>query len=166
MNKTRKVRKAPVESATSMPEGTQKRNWVIKKTATGVPRWVPKASVELNGFRLLTVDYLAKNIGKPVILYCREYKDMWPKKSAWSKPEDSTYITFKFVANGDAIKGKTKVKGWLRTQKPAIQKGSHFYVDGPLYERNEYIANGLQVDSAEGKIVSPDLLDTETFVKV
>ena len=72
-NNTRKIkgRKAPEESATSLPEGTMKEGWVIKKASNGVPRWVLKNSVELNGFRLFTTDIAAKNIGKPLILYLR-----------------------------------------------------------------------------------------------
>ena len=69
MGKTRKVRKAPIESATSLPEGTIKGKWVIKKVTGGSQRWMPITSVELNGFRLFTTDYAAKHIGKPIILY-------------------------------------------------------------------------------------------------
>jgi len=165
MNKTRKVRKSPSESATSLPEGTMKQGWVIKKASNGVPRWVPNTSVELNGFRLFTTDYAAKHIGKKLKLYTREFKDTWPKKSAWSKPEDSTYQIFTFVPNGDAIKEKTKIEGWLKTQKPAIKKDSHFYLDGPVYLGTQYLADGLPVDSRGGKIVSYNLLNTETFVR-
>jgi len=170
MAKTRKLRKAPDESATSLPEGTMKSGWVIKKASNGVPRWMPSSSVELNGFRLFTTDYAAKHIGKPIILYTREYKDIWPKKNAWTKPEDSTYVKLKFVGNGHAIKGSTKVLDWLKTQKPEIKKGTRFSIDGPVYQctskGDDYLADGLQVDSSNGKIISTDLLGTEVFVKV
>ena len=170
MNRTRKVRKSPVESATSMPEGTMLRGWVIKKASNGVPRWVPVTSASLNGFQLMTVDYAAKHIGKPITLYCREYKGVWPKKNAWDNPEDSTYIKLKFVPNGDGIKGKTRIPGWLKSRTPAIKKGMRFIVDGPTYECHtskcdEYLADGLQVDSAEGKIASIDLMGTEVYVR-
>ena len=170
MGKTRKVRKAPVESATSLPEGTIKGSWVIKKASNGVPRWMPASSVELNGFRLFTVDLAAKQIGKPVTLFCREYKEKWPSKNAWSKPADSTYMKYTFVPNGDALKGKTRIPGWLRTRTPAVQKGTHFYLDGPLYEgpvnKANYLADSIPVNSGDGKVVSVDLMGTETFVKV
>jgi len=170
MAKTRKARKAPVESATSLPEGTIKGSWVIKKATNGVPRWMPTSSTELNGFRLFTVDHAAKHIGKPIMLFCREYKETWPSKNAWSKPSDSTYMKYAFVPNGDALKGKTKIPGWLRSRTPAIQKGSHFYLDGALYEgavrEANYLANGVPVNSGDGKVVSVDLMGTDTFVKV
>lgn len=169
-NATRK-RKAPAESATAFPEGTIRGNWVIKKASNGVPRWMINTSVELNGFRLFTVDYATAHVGKPIRLYCREYKDKWPSKNAWAKPEDSTYTQYLFVPNGDAVKGKTKQEGWLRSRNPAIKPGSHFLLDGPVYECkgkrcDEYLANGTQVDSLFGKLVSVDLMGTETFVKV
>ena len=86
-NAKNKTRKAPIESATSLPEGTIKGSWVIKKASNGVPRWMKDVSVELNGFRRLTVDCISD---KPIMLYVREYGDMWPKKNAWTKPENET----------------------------------------------------------------------------
>lgn len=172
-NKTRKVkeRKAPEESATSLPEGTMKAGWVIKKSSNGVPRWMPKKSVELNGFRLFTTDFAAKNIGKSLILYLREYQDMWPKKNAWTTSKDSSYYKYKFIPNGDGIKGKTKIENWLKTQKPEIKKGDHFYIDGPVYECiknncNNHFSDSLQVDSTGGQFVSSNLMNTEIFVKI
>ena len=165
MGKTRKVRKAPIESATSLPEGTIKGKWVIKKVTGGSQRWMPVTSTELNGFRLFTTDYAAKHIGKPIILYTREYKEVWPSKTAWSKPTDSTYTKLTFVPNGDAIKGKTRITNWLKTKTPAIKKGDRFVLDGPLYEGKEYLADGVQVDSSDGKMLSTNLMGTEVFVK-
>jgi len=161
MTKTRKARKSPIESATSLPEGTIKKGWVIKKASNGVPRWIPDTSVELNGFKLFTVDYAAKHIGESITLYCREYDDMWPKRNAWSKTE-GTYYKLKFVPDGDATKEKTKIEGWLKTQKPAIKKGSHFYINGPVSDG----LNGVQVNSRNGKTLSVDFMNTEVFVKV
>jgi len=167
MGKTRKVgqRKAPSESATSAPEGTMKAGYVIKKASNGVPRWMPQTSVELNGFRLFTTDIAVKYIGKPIILYTREYNDVWPTKTSLSS--DSTHVKFKFIPNGDAIKGKTRIEGWLKTQKPEVKKGDRFTVDGLLYESNKLFAEGgLQLDSSGGKLLSTDLLGTEVFVKL
>jgi hypothetical protein len=170
MNKTRKVRKAPAESATSFPEGTMKAGWVIKKASNGVPRWMPVISAELNGFQLFTVDYAAKHIGKPIMLFTREHGGMWPKKNGWSKPENPTYQRMKFVPNGDALKGATRLEGWLKTQKPAVKRGSVFNIDGPLYECSKskcdmHLVDGIQVDSIGGKLVSPNFMNTEVFVR-
>jgi hypothetical protein len=172
-NKTVRRRKAPTESATSLPEGTMKDGFVIKKASNGVPRWVPETSAELNGFRLFTTDYAAKNIGNPIMLYCREYQSEWPTKTAWAtRKTAATYTLMKFVPNGDAIKEKTRILGWLKTQKPAIVPGTHFYVDGAVYEYNSktrewifFVDGGLQVDSKGGKLLSLNLMNTEVFVK-
>ncbi len=163
-----KTRKAPVESATSFPEGTIKGSWVIKRASNGVPRWVPDVSTELNGFRRLTVDYCAKHIGKPITIYVREYKDMWPKKNAWTKPSDATYWTAKFVPNGDAVSGKTKIYGWLKSRKPEIKKGAHFYLDGPviMVPSDDPLPDGVQVDSNGKKLMSLNFMNQELFVKV
>lgn len=161
---TNKTRKAPVESATSLPEGTIKGSWVIKRAKNGVPRWAPDVSVELNGFRILTVDYAAKHIGKPITLYVREYKEMWPMANAWSKPSDATYWTATFTPSGDAVSGKTKIDGWLKSRKPEIKKGVHFYVDGPVI--SEYtLPDGVQVDSNGKKLMSLNFMNQEVFVK-
>ena len=71
----------------------------------------------------------------------------------------------------NAMKGKTKIEGWLKTQKPPIKKGNNFYVDGPLYECHnnkcdDHLADGIQVDSNNGKILSTNFLSEETYVKV
>lgn len=164
-------RKAPPESATSLPEGSMKDGYVIKKASNGVPRWVPKISAELNGFRLFTTDYAAKNIGKTIMLYCREYQSEWPTKTAWKK-DAATYTLMKFVPNGDAMKEKTRIPGWLKSQNPKIEPGTHFYLDGPMYEYNSrtgewsfFVDAGIEVDSKGGKISSVNLMNTEVFVK-
>ena len=173
VSKTRKVRKSPEESATLFPEGTIRAGWVIKKTSKGVSRWVPEISVELNGFRRFTTDYAAKNIGKPIILYAREYKDTWPEKNHWTKKPDSTHVIFKFIPNGDAFKGKTKITNWLKTQTQAIKNDIQFQLDGPLFMCNnekcmpgEHMVDGISVNSQDKKTISPALLNTEVFVKV
>lgn len=167
MGKTRKIskRKAPAESATSLPEGTMKGGYVIKKY-NGVPRWIPQVSAELNGFRLFTTDIAAKYIGKPISIYSREYKDAWPTKSSWSSKSDSTHLKYTFIPSGDAIKGKTRLEGWLKTQRPPVKKGDRFAIEGPLYLGKDLLIQGLQVDSNGGKILSEDLLGSEVFVKV
>ncbi len=154
-----------MESATSMPEGTIKAGFVIKKASNGVPRWMPTRSVELNGFRLLTVDYVAKRIGKPIKLYVREYKDVWAKKNDWTKRVDETHFTATFTPNGDALRETTKLSGWLKTQKPEIKKGSRFSIDGPVYGKNvtDFIGDGMAADSTG--LMSLNFMNQEVFVK-
>ena len=177
--KTRKVpkaRKGPSESATIFPEGTLKigndnRNWLVKKDSNGIPRWVHADSATLNGFSRFNVNYAAKHIGKPITIYTSEYKDTWPKKNDWVKKPDSTYSIMKFVPNGDAIKEKTKIEGWLKTQKPSIKRGMHFVLDGPLYicstsKCEDYLGDGIQVDSVNGQSLSPNLMNIIAYVKV
>ena len=169
---TNKTRKAPIESATSFPEGTIKGSWVIKCAKNGVPRWVPDVSVELNGFRRLTVDYTAKHIGKPITLYVREYNEMWPMANDWNKPKDETHYTATFTPNGDAVSGKTKIDRWLKSRRPEIKKGAHFYVDGPVSicrngtnKCDDPLPDGVQVDSNGKKLMSLNFTNQELFVK-
>jgi hypothetical protein len=169
-NQTRSKRKSPTESATSFPEGTIKHSWVIKRATNGVPRWMPEASVELNGFRKFTVDYAAKHIGNPITLYIREYNEMWPTKDAWSNPENSSYFTAKFVPNGDAINGNTKISGWLKSRKPEIKKGTHFTIDGSVAicrngKCDDNLPDGIQLDSNGKKLMSLNFMNTEIYVK-
>jgi hypothetical protein len=163
--KTRKVRKAPEESATSMPEGTMKSGWVIKKASNGVPRWVQQTSVELNGFQLLTVDYAAKHIGKPITLFCREFKDKWPSKNDWSPKKDATHYTLTFTPNGNAKVGTKILDGWLKSRK-APKKNSMFFIDGPVLEKGKLLVDGVQLDSHGQKLMSVNFMNTEVFVKV
>ena len=76
-----------------------------------------------------------------------------------------------FTPSGYAIKEKTKLEGWLKTQKPSIKRGMHFYLDGPLYmcptsKCDDYLIDRLQVDSLGGQILSPNLMNTVAYVKV
>lgn len=101
-------------------------------------------SVELNGFGRLTVDRVPD---KPILLYVREYGSMWPKRNAWTKPENETYFTAKFIPT---------------------KKGSD---DGPVYMcRNgvceDKIGDGMQVDSKERKLMSLNFMNQEMFVRV
>jgi hypothetical protein len=152
-NKTRKNkgggRKSPSESATDFPEGTiklgnNKQKWVVKKVSGGSQRWIPYESVELFGYKALTVDYLAKHIGKPVKFYEREYSDMWPPKSN-SKLYPST-----ITPNGNAgpITNKKRIEGWLKTQKPSIKDRTMFSIDG-----DGDLTESLQVDSINKTLV-------------
>ena len=165
-SKTRKnkggSRKSPSESATDFPEGTikvgnNKQNWVVKKVSGGSQRWIPYESVELFGYKALTVDYLAKHIGKPVKIYEREYSDLWPTKS------NSKLYASTFTPNGNAgpLTNKKRIEGWLKTQKPSIKDRTVFTIDG-----SEDGLDSLQVDSINKTIVSSNMMNQEAFVKV
>ena len=166
---TKNARKSPSESATSMGEGTIRRGndgqlWVIKKAGNGTPRWMPYATVELNGFKALTVDYLAKNIDKEVEIYERGYMDEWPKKG------DRDLMKLRWVPNGVAkyLHNKTVLENWLKTQKPEIKDKSVFSVlgMGDWYKGGDLSEMALQVDSKNKKIVSSNVMNMEAFVKV
>jgi hypothetical protein len=170
--KTKKaLRPSPSESATSLPEGSIRRGgngsrWVIVRTSKGIPRWVPVESCELNGWRALTVDYLAKNIGKSVEIYEREYMDTWLAKN-------EKMDKLKFIPSGalqiQINRKKTLAENWLATRKPAIHKGQMLSLlglgdwYGTVKEMKEFY---LQIDSGNGKLVSSNVMNREAFVKV
>lgn len=97
---------------------------------------------------------------------------MWPTVNAWTKPENSTYYTATFTPNGDAVSGKTKIDGWLKSRKPEIKKGAHFYLDGPVVmcdginKCDDPLPDGVQVDSNGKKLMSLNFMNQELFVKV
>jgi hypothetical protein len=162
-----KVRKSPEESAIEFPIGTikkgnDKNKWVITQTASGVKRWSPYTSVELNGYKALTVNYLKKNIGKEIKVYEREYKDTWVKKS--EKMFRST-----FIPTGNAVSGKnfTVIENWLKTQKPEIKDNTIFGIEGNLKYPGEKInLVSLQVDSKNKSLVSSNIINMEAFIKI
>ena len=169
-NITRKQRKGPSESATSVPEGTilrgnDKQRWVVKKTSAGIRRWVPMASAQLFGFAPLTVDYMAKHIGKTIVFYEREYSDTWPKST-------SKMLKNLFIPTGDAIVGHTKrLSGWLKTKRPPIQDDTIFTVEGdlnmyPTQDPKSFEMLGVQVDSVNKTLASNNITNSEAFVKV
>ena len=149
-------------------------------------KWVDVSSEKavLNGFRKFTVGYAAKNINKPIILYTREYDKMWPARNAWTKEAgnaENTYSRMKFIPNGDAgiLRKKKKFVNWLNTRSPSIKEGTHFYIDGETFfcnnnaqrmspytcDPDEFLADGLQVDTKGKQILSTNLINTEVFVK-
>jgi hypothetical protein len=167
----RKIRKSPNESATEYDEGTimkgnDNRSWVVIKNKLGTKRWVPMESAELNGYRLLTIDYLSKNINKSVIIYEREYGSKWPKKS-------EKMYKIKIVATGNAILTKNKKNkifpNWLRTRDPSIKDNTYFSVEcyTNLFSGSSQMdLSSMQVDSKNKQSVSNNLMNVEAFVKV
>uniref|UniRef100_A0A6C0HN62 Uncharacterized protein n=1 Tax=viral metagenome TaxID=1070528 RepID=A0A6C0HN62_9ZZZZ len=158
-SKTKKLRPSPIESATSLPEGSIRRGgnngkWVIKETTNGTGRWMPIENIKLNGWQLLTVDYLEKHIGKSIDIYDTEYSDKWPTKSA-------KMYKWKFTPNGDANvnRKKTNLIGWLKTRKPAVLPGQIFSVLGD----GEFPS--VQIDSKYSNIASSNVMNIMSFVK-
>ncbi len=164
---TRKIRPSPAESATSFPEGTIRKGgnrnmWVVRKMG-GVNRWIPVESAEINGIRLLTVDYMKTMIGKEISIFLREYSDTWP-----STKDFKTYL--RFIPDGNARIGKNKkvLENWLRTKTPSVKKGQYFFVTGIGTYGKDYTTtvDSLQVSSGSGTVVSPNLMNTEAFVRI
>ena len=110
------------------------------------------------------MDYVSKHAGEQITLYVREYGEMWPKKNEWTKPQ--THYTVKFTPTGDATNEKTKLPGWLKSQKPEIKKGSHFSLDGAVCYDSGDCLDGVQVDSKERKLMSLNFMNQEVFVRV
>ncbi len=158
-------RKSPMSSATEHKVGTiMKGNdyqyWVVDKTSNGTHRWVPSLNAEINNMKLLTIDYLAKNINKPIKLYCREYSSAWPKKT------DKNIYIIKFTPTGNALIGKKILVDWLKTRKPLIPDRSKFSIEGYInfYIKKEDVQlSSLQVDTKNKKQVSTNLMNTEVF---
>ena len=174
--KLNKERKSPNESATLFDVGTMKKGndgctWVIMSDKNKNKRWVPKVSVELNGLKALTVDYLAKNIDKTLKLYNREYGSQWADKNDWSeknkmKVKDLGYHTILFKPTGNALLGKKVLKNWLKTQQPPIKDNTNFNIEGYISfdnDPNNMELSSFQVDSKNKKIVSSNLINIETF---
>ena len=134
-------------------------------------RWVPKVSVELNGLKALTVDYLAKNIDKTLKLYNREYGSQWADKNDWSeknkmKVKDLGYHTILFKPTGNALLGKKVLNNWLKTQQPQIKDNTNFNIEGYISfdnDPNNMELLSFQVDTKNKKIVSSNLINIETF---
>ena len=168
-------RDSPSESATAFSVGTIKKGndgnqYVVTETSNKTHRWVPTINAEMNNMKLLTIDYLAKNINKPIKLYLREYRGEWPKKNDWSR-KDPTHGIMIFKPTGNAIIGKKILDNWLKTRKPEIKERSQFNVEGFLSfsvsnKESDFSLSSLQVDSKNKKVVSYNLMNTEVFIEL
>jgi hypothetical protein len=162
--KNKNNRKSPSESATSMSEGTIHHGndgqlWVVKKAANGTPRWMPYTSVELNGFKALTVDYLAKNIGKEIEIYERYYMDKWPDKN------ESWYMKYKFITDGNLQIGKKIINNWLKDgdiTKPIKDKKKMYYL---LHRNNNAEVNFLIMDNTYINVIASQPYKHQAYVK-
>lgn len=164
------TRKAPSASATLFPERTIDRGndgqlWVVTTTTSKTHRWVPCLHAAIGGVRMLTVDFLARHIGKPVYAFWYDHGDdaMWPKAQ---RPN------MVFIPNGHAYKGRNKkpLVNWLRTQRPAIPDRTVFALSGTLVfldrhgKPGEPMDSALQVDSKNKQSVSINLLNDTIYV--
>ena len=154
-------RPSPSESAGSLSEGIIHRgnngqNWVIKKANNGIQRWVPLANgPDIGGIMPLTVDYLAKHIGKQIIIYETEYEGRYPTRAEFRK-------SWRFTPSGDAKVGGNKLlAGWLRKQKPTIPDRVVFSVMGSGVDNLP-----LQVDSINKKLASSNIMNMLAWVLV
>lgn len=109
------LRPSPEISATEVEEGTIDVGgdgllWVSVSGKTRVQRWIPYTSATLNGLKVLTLDYVAQNIGVPLRLYEISASLKWPAKRS-----RDMYV-FTFTPTGDAryASGKTVMKDWLK----------------------------------------------------
>jgi hypothetical protein len=170
INKIKK-RKSPLESAKEYTEGqikigNDKELWVVKKTVNNIHRWTPYKSCELFGFRPLTVNYLAKNIGTPITIYERQAIDKWPNKLR------DFDVKYKFISSGDAIllgsKSRNikdlKINDWLKLRIPLIKKHDIFIIDGNMKSNN--IISTIQAGPLPNELVSTNLMNTEAYIKI
>lgn len=170
INKIKK-RKSPSESAKEYTEGqikigNDKELWVVKKTVNKILRWTPYKSCELFGFRPLTVNYLAKNIGTSITIYERQASEKWPNKLR------DFDVKYKFIASGDAIllgsKSRNvkdlKINDWLKLRTPLIKKNDIFIIDG-IMKSNDIIAT-IQAGPLPSELVSTNLINTEAYIKI
>ena len=161
--KQKSSRPSPSESATLYPVGTIKRgndknDYVIVATSSGVQRWMPLLSAEINGIRLLTIDNIAKNIGKTFKYLEGEYQSQFPKSF---KADKSKYLRIdEFTPNGDIeIKGKI-VKDWFKTRQPALPDRAMIFV---LSNNPDEIP--LQIDSQSKKTASTNVMNMQAWIK-
>jgi hypothetical protein len=157
------TRKSPTNSATLYDEGTiefgkDKLRWVVKKTSNGIKRWVPFHSTNLFGYKPLTVDYLSKNIGKPIKVYERPLSYNWPKNS---KDFDVKYT---FTCSGDAEKKGKIYSDWLKKRNPLVKKNDIFIIDGIMKSKD--LDSTIQIGPLPTELVSTNLMNTDAFIKI
>jgi hypothetical protein len=159
-------RKGPTSSATEHPEGTIEwgsdgQRWVVRKAKNGVPRWVPFHTVDLFGWRPLTVKVLAENIGKRITVYERQITNTWPRG-----PKDFD-VTYKFTPSGDGERIKNRKRtlypNWLKSRTFKLRKNDIFEVLGEPQSNPNYFES-IQVGPKPGELASTNLMNTEAFV--
>ncbi len=164
-------RQSPDASATSVPEGTIEIGnngapWVAVTARNGVQRWTPYISTQLNGMKILTVDYLSQHVGKPVVIYDRSASARWP-----SGPKARFEEIYTFVPNGDAkpLNKKTPFKGWLFTRSPDPSKiKGYLRIEGIRTSSKEEDIDRYwgPIVTGGGDVASSNPRNTQSFVRV
>ena len=161
--KKRLVRPSPSESATSLPEGSirignNKEMWVVVNNAKGVSRWTPIENVKLNGWQLLTLDYLSKNIGKPIVIYERTIEQDWPGT------HDKMLEKYEFITDGHLQIGKKIINNWLQQNSRKMDKNKM----NILLHRNPkqfHLGLGLETDNMWSNQLATNPYKHQAFVK-
>jgi hypothetical protein len=168
--KTRKNKsKSPKAAATAYPEGSIEfgsdgDRWVVKETENGLKRWVPFYSTTLFGYKPLTAKILAAHINKPLKVYERQMRDVWPKS-----PTDFD-VRYTFTASGDGeLLKKRKTHSmyphWLSKHNYVIKKNDLFLLNGVMKSKELVDTIRPQVAPLPGELSSTNLMNTEAFVK-
>lgn len=150
---------SPSESATEEPVGTIRPGndgyyYVITLTKDGRQRWTRCTSAKLNGFKILSLDYLTRHIGKPITIYEIRAGGQWPQSKRVKH-----YV---FIPDGDArLWGKTSIYyNWLRTRSPPLNKDIITYILGSGPKGEDIL---LEIDPIE-YTASRILHETLSFV--
>ena len=137
-----------------------KQRWVVTQTVIGVKRWTPYENAALLGYKPLTVDVLCENIGKPIKVYERPMKYVWP-----TGPRDFD-VRYEINPTGDLIFGSKLRPHWLKTQKPRLpSREYHNEVMGTYSSFGNY-RGSIHVDPITKCLVSSNVDNTEAFVKI
>lgn len=128
-----------------------------------------------NKFTPLTIDYIAKHVGEPIIIYKGQPDE-------WNNPESNELSQSTVIFLGDAItysntksRIKRKIKNyypnWFKTKKPMPKDGEWFYLNTAWTTDNTnpppktFIYYEFQVDSKNKSYVSPNLIDMHCYIK-
>ncbi len=143
--------------------GNDDKPWVAVSAKNGVQRWTSYTSATLNGLRVLTLDYLRKHVGKPVVIYDRSARDIWP-----SGVREKDMESYTFVPDGDAQSSMimTRYKDWLFTRSPSPPARGFVMITGTRTSSLK-----TDIDRGWGPIVSGNEIassnprNTQSFVK-
>jgi hypothetical protein len=177
MQKAKKTRKAiqtrkatngrpsPTESATAFPEGriavgNNRSRWVVTKTRVGVKRWTVYEKASVGGYKPLTVDILCENIGKPIKVYERSMKYVWP-----TGPRDFD-VRYEINPTGDITFGGKLRTNWLETLKPRLPSRQYSNEVMGTYSSFGNYSGPIHVDPVGKCLVSSNVDNTEAFVKI
>ena len=111
-------------------------------------------------FKPLTTDYLAKNIGKVVDIYARQYEDVWPRKN------DKNLGHHQFIPSGDAkyVDRKEIYPNWLKSKTREIKRRRLFHLLGKIrYSLKDEFEDSRLGVSLNTKLVSENFSNTECF---